>query len=156
MAVVQAIYAHHVENGFGTFEEVAPAVDEILTRRQVVANLGLPYLVAEDDVGAVIGFAYAGLFRTRSAYRFTCEDSVYVAPSRQGQGVGKALLAALIEGVRAAGYKQILGVIGDSQNSGSINLHRSLGFRDMGRFESVGLKKGRWLDVVMMQLSLET
>lgn len=153
-AALQAIYAHHVEQGFGTFEETPPSLDEMDARRQAVEALGLPYLVAEDDAGRVIGFAYAGLFRTRSAYRFTCEDSVYVAPDATGQGVGKTLLAAVIEGARAAGYKQLVAVIGDSRNGGSIGLHRALGFKPMGSLEKVGFKRGRWLDVVMMQLPL--
>lgn len=153
-AALQAIYAHHVEHGFGTFEEVAPGLDEMAARREAVEALGLPYLVAEDDAARVIGFAYAGLFRTRSAYRFTAEDSVYVAPDATGKGVGKALLAAVIEGARAAGYKQLVAVIGDSQNGGSIGVHRALGFKPMGSLEKVGFKRGRWLDVVMMQLEL--
>ncbi len=151
---IQAIYAHHVEHGFGTFEEVAPGLDEMTARREAVEALGLPYLAAQDDAGRVIGFAYAGLFRTRSAYRFTCEDSVYVAPDVQGQGVGKALLAAVIEGARSAGYKQLVAVIGDSLNGGSIGLHTALGFKPMGSLTNVGFKRGRWLDVVMMQLEL--
>ena len=153
-AALQAIYAHHVEHGFGTFEETPPSVEEMGARREAVEALGLPYLVAEDEGGRVIGFAYAGLFRTRSAYRFTCEDSVYVAPDAMGRGVGKALLAAVIEGARAAGYKQLVAVIGDSLNGGSIGLHGALGFRPMGSLQRVGFKRGRWLDVVMMQLEL--
>jgi phosphinothricin acetyltransferase len=151
---LHAIYAHHVEHGFGTFEETPPSRDEMAARREAVEALGLPYLVAEDDAGRVVGFAYAGLFRTRSAYRFTCEDSVYVAPDLQARGVGKALLAAVIGDCRAAGYKQLVAVIGDSLYGGSIGLHRALGFRPMGSLEKVGFKRGRWLDVVMMQLEL--
>jgi phosphinothricin acetyltransferase len=150
MPAVQAIYAHHVLNGFGTFEEVAPSLEEMQTRREAVEALGLPYLVAEND-GKVVGFAYAGLFRARSAYRYSCEDSVYVAPGREGRGIGKALLGAVIEAARAAGYRQLIAVIGDSHNGGSIGLHRALGFKDQGRLENVGFKRGRWLDVVMMQ-----
>jgi phosphinothricin acetyltransferase len=153
-AAVQAIYAHHVEHGFGTFEEIPPTVDEMTARREAVEALGLPYLIAEDDAGRVIGFAYAGLFRTRSAYRFTCEDSVYVAQGETGRGVGKTLLDAVIAGCRAAGYRQLVAVIGDSLNGGSIGVHKALGFRPMGSLEKVGFKRGRWLDVVMMQLSL--
>ena len=152
---IQALYAHHVEHGFGTFEETAPSLEEMAARREAVEALGLPYLVAENGAGRVIGFAYAGLFRTRSAYRYTCEDSVYVAPDAAGQGVGKALLAAVISGCRAAGYRQLVAVIGDSQNRASISLHNALGFRAAGSFENVGFKRGRWLDVVMMQLELE-
>jgi phosphinothricin acetyltransferase len=154
-AAIQAIYAHHVEHGFGTFEETPPTIDEMTARREAVEALGLPYLVAEDDAGRVIGFAYAGLFRTRSAYRFTCEDSVYVAEGETGRGIGKTLLAAVIEACRAAGYRQLVAVIGDSLNGGSIGVHKALGFRPMGSLEKVGFKRGRWLDVVMMQFALD-
>ena len=154
-AAIQAIYAHHVEHGFGTFEETPPTINEMTARREAVEALGLPYLVAEDDAGRVIGFAYAGLFRTRSAYRFTCEDSVYVAQGETGRGIGKTLLAAVIEACRAAGYRQLVAVIGDSLNGGSIGVHKALGFRPMGSLEKVGFKRGRWLDVVMMQFALD-
>jgi phosphinothricin acetyltransferase len=154
MGAVQALYAHHVEHGFGSFEEVAPSLDDMLSRRAAVLALDLPYLVAEDEVGLVVGFAYASLFRPRTAYRFTCEDSVYVAPDRHGEGIGKALLAAVAKGARAAGYRQLVAVIGDSENRGSIRLHSALGFHHTGRLEKVGFKRGRWLDVVLMQLEL--
>jgi len=153
LPAIQAIYAHHVLTGTGSFEETPPDLEEMTRRYQDVTGRGLPYLVAEDDNG-IAGYAYAGLFRTRSAYRFTVEDSVYVAADRQGRGVGRQLLTALIDICRAAGVREILAVIGDSGNAGSIALHASQGFRLVGTLERVGLKFGRWLDVVIMQCSL--
>ena len=153
LPAIQAIYAHHVLTGTGSFEETPPDLDEMTRRFHDVTGRGLPYLVAEDDSG-IAGYAYAGLFRTRSAYRFTVEDSVYVAANRQGQGIGARLLADLIAACRDRGVREILAVIGDSNNAGSIGVHRRLGFRPIGTLERVGLKFGRWLDVVMMQLSL--
>lgn len=153
LPAIQAIYAHHVLTGTGSFEETPPDLDEMTRRFHDVTGRGLPYLVAEDN-GEVAGYAYAGLFRTRSAYRFTVEDSVYVAANRHGQGIGARLLTDLIAACRDRGVREILAVIGDSNNAGSISLHRRLGFRPIGTLERVGLKFGRWLDVVMMQLSL--
>jgi L-amino acid N-acyltransferase YncA len=153
MADIQAIYAHHVAHGFGSFEEVAPDVAELTRRRADFIARGLPYLVAEID-GRIVGYAYASPFRPRSAYRFTVENSIYVDPVATRRGVGRSLLAALIAECTALGFRQMVAVIGDSQNASSIRLHAALGFRHAGRLTSVGRKKGRWLDCVMMQLTL--
>ncbi len=148
-----AIYGHHVLHGFGTFEEAAPSDAEMALRIAAVLDQGLPYLVREE-AGAVIGFAYASAFRTRAAYRYTVEDSVYIHPGHMGRGVGKALLAELIARCEALGFRQMVAVIGDSQNAGSIGLHRALGFDHSGVGRGFGFKLGRWLDVVWMQRAL--
>ena len=150
---LQAIYGHHVAHGFGSFEEAPPTVEDMAERWSAITARGLPYLVAEVD-GAVAGLAYAGPYRPRSAYRFSVEDSVYVAPRFQGQGVGKVLLTAVIEACEAKGLRRMLAFIGDSGNAGSIGLHRSCGFRQVGVLEKVGFKAGRWLDVVAMERDL--
>lgn len=147
---LSAIYGHHVLHGFGTFEEEPPAAPEMERRRAAIAALGLPYLVAEAD-GRVLGFAYAGPFRPRAAYRYTVEDSVYVAPDALGRGVGRAVLARVIADCEALGVRQVVAVIGDSGNAGSIGLHRALGFVDAGVGRSFGFKHGRWVDIVWMQ-----
>ena len=148
-----AIYGHNVLHGFGTFEEDPPSADEMDARRRAVQDKGLPYLVAEAD-GKVLGFAYAGPFRPRAAYRYTLEDSVYVDPAAHGQGVGRAVLSAVIAACEALGIRQLMAVIGDSGNAGSIGLHRSLGFEQTGVGRSVGFKHGRWVDIVHMQKAL--
>ena len=150
-----AIYGHACEHGFGTFEESAPSPDEMAARLKAVRDRGLPYLVAEID-GQVAGFAYAGPFRPRAAYRYTVEDSVYLAPDRLGQGIGKALLSQVIADCEALGLRQMMAVIGDSGNMGSIGLHRSLGFELHGTMPAVGYKFGRWVDIVFMQRALNT
>jgi phosphinothricin acetyltransferase len=151
---IQAIYAHWVAHSTGTFDEVAPSLAEMAERRQSVLAKGLPFLVADDD-GEIMGYAYAGPFRPRSAYRYTLEDSIYVAPFVQHRGVGRLLLSALIERCTALGYQQMIAVIGDSANQGSIGLHRKLGFRQEGVLRGVGLKFGRWVDVVIMHRPLQ-
>ncbi|MBW8814066.1 MAG: N-acetyltransferase [Caulobacterales bacterium] len=148
-----AIYGHHVQTGFGTFEETPPTPQEMAQRLAGVTRYGLPYLVAEQD-GAVLGFAYAGPFRPRQAYRYTAEDSVYIAPDAMGRGVGRAVLSAVIAACEAAGLRQLIAVIGDSGNAGSIGLHRALGFEPIGVGKSFGFKHGRWVDVVWMQKPL--
>ena len=148
-----AIYGHHCLHGFGTFEEAAPSADDMAGRLKAVTGRGLPYLVAEVD-GEVAGFAYAGPFRPRAAYRYTVEDSVYIAPGRQGQGVGKALLTEVIAACEALGLCQMVAVIGDSENAASIGLHRALGFSHQGVGKDFGYKLGRWVDIVWMQRSL--
>jgi len=153
IAAVQEIYAHHVLNGLASFEEVPPSVDEMAARREGSLRWGLPYLVAEVD-GAVVGYAYAGLYRLRSAYRYTVEDSVYVADGLQGHGIGSALLGALLVRCEAGPWRQMVAVIGDSGNSGSIALHRSMGFQPAGLLSSAGFKFGRWVDSVLMQRPL--
>ena len=149
MDQVQAIYAYYVTRSAASFEEEVPSVAEMQRRRDDVIDRNLPYLVAEDD-GEVLGYTYAGPWRPRSAYRYTVEDSIYVAPFVQGRGIGKALLGALIDRCTELGYRRMIAVIGDSANQGSIGLHRSLGFRQEGVLRGVGLKFGRWVDVVIM------
>lgn len=151
---IAAIYAHHVRIGFGSFEETPPSVAEMHRRREAVLALGLPFLVA--IAGRVVGYAYAALYRTRSAYRFTLEDSIYVAPDATRHGIGCALLAALIERCSTLGYRQMVAVIGDSGNAASIRLHETLGFAQIGVQPAVGFKHGRWVDAVLMQRALGT
>jgi phosphinothricin acetyltransferase len=148
-----AIYGHAVLHGFGTFEEEPPTAADMESRRSAIAGRGLPYLVAEE-AGTVLGFAYAGPFRPRAAYRYTLEDSVYVAPDAAGRGVGKALLTAIIAACEALGVRQLIAVVGDSGNSASLALHRSLGFEQTGIGHSVGFKHGRWVDIVQLQKPL--
>ena len=128
VAAVAAIYGHHVLHSTGTFEETPPSEAEIAARIAAVRALRLPYLVSADDGGQVTGFAYASAFRPRPAYRYTAEDSVYIHPDQMGRGVGKALVAEVIGACQALGVRQMIAVIGDSDNAGSIGLHRSLGF----------------------------
>jgi len=151
---VTAIYAHHVRHGTGTFEEEAPDAAEIAARMARVQGAGCAWLVAEDAAGKILGFAYFAQYRERSAFRFCAEDSVYVRDDIRGQGVGKALVAELIGRAEARGFRQMIAVIGDAENAGSIGLHASLGFRQVGVLKAVGLKFGRWLDVVLMQRAL--
>lgn len=148
-----AIYGWHVAHGFGTFEEIAPDAAEMAKRRAAVVARGLPYLVAED-AGAVLGFAYAGPFRPRAAYRYTVEDSVYVAPDAVGRGVGRAVLTQVLAACEALGVRQVMAVIGDSGNEASIGLHRALGFTPAGVGRDLGFKHGRWVDIVWMQKAL--
>ena len=148
-----AIYSDAVLHGFGTFEEDPPSAADMDARRRVVQERGLPYLVAEID-GRVLGFAYAGPFRPRAAYRHTLEDSVYVSPEAKGKGVGRAVLSAVIAACETLGIRQLMAVIGDTENAGSIGLHRALGFEQTGVGRSVGFKHGRWVDIVHMQKAL--
>lgn len=150
---IQAIYSHHVLNGLASFEEVPPDVAEMDRRRRDVLGRGLPYLAAEID-GIVAGYAYAGPYRLRTAYRFTVEDSIYIDPRFTGHGLGRALLTAVIARCTAAGCRQMVAVIGDSGNGASIGLHRRLGFEPVGVLKSVGFKFGRWVDSVLMQRTL--
>ena len=152
-AGIAAIYAYHVLNGFGTFEETPPSRDEMLDRFAKVVDAGLPYLVAAEG-DSVLGYAYAAPYRPRSAYRFTVEDSVYVALDGQRRGVGAMLLGRLVERCAAAGMRQMVAVIGDSGNLPSIALHEKCGFRHAGVLRDVGFKRNRWLDTVMMQRGL--
>ncbi len=149
---VAAIYGHHVLVGFGSFEETPPSVEDIAGRIAAVQALGLPYLVADD--GEVIGFAYASSFRPRPGYRFTAEDSVYVGKDAMGRGVGRALLQAVIDRCAALGLRQLMAIIGDSDNAASIGLHQALGFSRIGVARNVGFKHGRWVDLVWMQRAL--
>jgi len=154
LPAIATIYGHHVLHGFGSFEETAPGADELGRRRQEILARGLPYLVAEGPGGEVLGYAYASPYRTRSAYRFTVENSIYVAPERARGGVGRALLAALIERCTALGYRRMIAVIGDSGNAASIGVHQSQGFVRAGLLPSIGYKRGRWVDCVLMQRAL--
>ncbi len=153
VAAIQAIYAHHVLTGRGTFEEVPPGVDEMTQRYEAVRDRGLPWVVAELD-GEVVGYAYAGAFRPRAAYRYAVEDSVYVAPGAMGQGVGRALLDLVIGECERLGLRQMVAVIGDSANVSSIALHRACGFEFKAALPGLGFKFGRWVDVVWMQRAL--
>ncbi|MGC9270652.1 N-acetyltransferase family protein [Acidiphilium sp.] len=149
----QAIYAHHVLEGTGTFEEIPPSLEEMTGRYHAITVAGRSWLVAEGATG-LLGFAYFDQYRARSAYRFTAEDSVYVREDVRGQGVGKALVSRLLADAAALGLRQMLAVIGDSENIGSIGVHASLGFQRVGTLRDVGFKFGRWLDVIIMQRSL--
>jgi phosphinothricin acetyltransferase len=153
LRAIRAIYEPEVLAGTATFEIEPPSVEELAARLAKVEAAGLPWLVAEAE-GQVAGYAYAAMYRDRPAYRFTVEDSVYVAEAARGRGLGRALLLALIAGARAAGMRQMVAVIGDSANSGSVRLHRACGFRDVGTLVEVGHKFGRWLDTVLMQRAL--
>ena len=153
MAEVQSIYAHHVLHGLASFEELPPSVAEMIARRAAVLSLGLPYLVAEMD-GRIVGYSYASSYRPRPAYRYSIEDTVYVRDGLAGQGIGRALLAMLIKRCEHGPWRQMLAVIGDSANKGSIGLHAALGFTTVGNLEAVGFKFGRWVDSVLMQRPL--
>ena len=145
MAAVRDIYAHYVVSSLATFEETPPTLEEMLTRRRASVELGLPYLVAEAS-GEIVGFAYAAAYRARPAYRFAIEDSVYVADGFSGRGIGSALLGELIARCERGPWRQMLAVVGDSANAGSIALHRRFGFELVGTLRSVGFKLGRWID----------
>lgn len=155
LPAITAIYAHAVNHGTGTFELEAPDEAEMARRRDDVLAKGLPWLVAEE-AGHVLGYAYANHFRPRRAYRFCLEDSIYLAEDARGRGVGTLLLAELLARCEAAGARQVLAVIGDSANAGSIGVHRALGFQHTGVLKASGWKFGRWLDVVLMQRALGT
>jgi phosphinothricin acetyltransferase len=150
---VQRIYAPYVLTGFASFEEVPPTTEEMRARRAAVVAAGLPYLVAVMD-GEVVGYAYATSYRPRPAYRHTIENSVYVADAMHGRGTGAALLKELIARCEAGPWRQMLAVIGNSANAGSIALHRRMGFQLVGTLTSVGFKLGQWVDTVLMQRAL--
>jgi phosphinothricin acetyltransferase len=158
LAPIRDIYAHHVLHGLASFEETPPDLAELTRRYEAVLARGLPYLAAEVErpggQGVVQGYAYAGPYRPRPAYRYTVENSVYVAPDCQGRGVGRALLAELIRRCTALGYRQMIAVIGDSDHIASIRFHESFGFLRCGGIRSVGFKFGRWVDSVILQLAL--
>ncbi|HEY1783587.1 MAG TPA: GNAT family N-acetyltransferase [Roseiarcus sp.] len=153
MAAVRDIYAHYVLHSLATFEETPPTLDETLLRRSASVDLGLPYLVAEGG-GEMVGFAYAAAYRSRPAYRFTVEDSVYVADGLGRRGIGSALLGQLIARCEGGPWRQMLAVVGDSANAGSIALHRRFGFELAGTLQSVGFKHGRWVDTPILQRAL--
>lgn len=153
LTAISDIYAHHVHHGLASFEEEAPGVEEMTRRYSYLRNKDMPYFVAEDD-GRILGYAYAGPYRERIAYRYTVENSVYVAPDALGRGVGGALMDTLIPACTERGYRQMVSVIGDSANRASIALHESRGFRMVGTLEATGFKFSRWVDSVFMQLPL--
>ncbi|GAB4115732.1 MAG: GNAT family N-acetyltransferase [Rubrivivax sp.] len=155
LPALTAIYAHHVLHGTGTFELDVPDEAEMGRRHADITGKGLPWLVAEEG-GQVLGYAYANHFRPRRAYRFCLEDSIYLAPQARGRGLGKLLLAELIARCEALGARQMLAVIGDAANAGSIGVHRALGFEHTGVLKAAGWKFDRWLDVVLMQRALGT
>ena len=150
---IAAIYGYHVLHGVASFEEVPPELDDIASRRRDILARGLPYLVAERS-GHVLGYCYAGPYRTRSAYRFTVEDSIYIDQTEVGRGLGRALLAALLDRCTELGYRQMVAVIGGSDTLPSLRLHAALGFTQVGVLPSVGFKFGRWVDIVLMQRAL--
>jgi phosphinothricin acetyltransferase len=151
---IAALYAHYVRTAPATFEEEPPEAAEIARRMEAIHAAGLPWRVATDRDGALLGYAYAAPYRTRSAYRYTVESSVYVAPQSVGIGLGATLMREVIEHCTGLGYRQMLAVIGDSANTASVALHASLGFAMVGVHRAVGFKFGRWIDVVHMQLAL--
>ncbi|MCW2395126.1 MULTISPECIES: GNAT family N-acetyltransferase [unclassified Sphingobium] len=150
---IAAIYAHHVQHGTATFDTQAPTAEQWREKIAYLSERGWPFIVAEDEDGAVIGYAYAAQFRDRPAYAHACEDSVYLHPEKTGRGIGMALLAALIPAAGAAGFTQMLGVIAGGEDA-SVALHAGQGFRHAGRMEKVGYKFGRWLDTIYMQRAL--
>ena len=147
---ITAIYAHHVLHGTGTFETEPPDAADMAGRRADVLSKNLPYLVAERD-GELLGFAYCNWFKPRPAYRYSAEDSIYLAEGARGQGLGAQLLAALSQAAEAAGVRKLIAVIGDSANAGSIGVHRAQGFTHVGVLKDCGWKFGEWRDVVLME-----
>jgi phosphinothricin acetyltransferase len=153
LPAITALYAREVREGVATYEYDVPGLAQMRERWVAIRAQGYPYLVAERD-GEFAGYAYASSYRTRDGYRWTVEDTVYVHPDHVGRGVGKVLLARLIEDCAALGFRQMVAVIGDRSNAASIALHEKLGFRLVGVFEGLGRKHGRWLDTVQMQRAL--
>lgn len=153
LSAITAIYQHHVLNGTGTFEIEPPTQEDMATRRADVLSKGLPYLIIEAD-GQVQGFAYCNWFKPRPAYRFSAEDSIYLAPHAAGKGWGKLLLAELCRAAEQSGIRKLIAVIGDSANAGSIGVHQTVGFEAVGTVKSCGWKFNRWLDIVMMEKAL--
>lgn len=154
VSAIATIYGHHVLHGTASFETEAPGEEEMRRRRADVLARGLPYLVAEDGDGTVLGYAYASAYRPRAAYRNTVENSVYVRHDIVGRGVGRLLLAELIARCEALGLRQMVAVVGDSANLASVRLHEAFGFRLIGTLSAVGRKHGRWLDSVLLQRQL--
>lgn len=153
LPAITAIYGHHVRQGCASFETMPPDLAEMRRRFEALQAQGMPYLVAEQD-GTVLGYAYAGPYRPRAAYRYTVENSVYVREDAAGRGLGRALLGALLEACAARGARQMIAVVGDSGNLASIRLHEAMGFTLIGTLRGVGRKHGRWLDTVLLQRAL--
>ncbi|WP_159995670.1 GNAT family N-acetyltransferase [Roseomonas sp. 18066] len=153
LPAITAIYGHHVATGRASFEIAPPPLADMQRRHAALVAAGMPYLVAEVD-GVVLGYAYAGAYRPRIAYRDTVENSIYVAADAAGKGLGRLLLAALIEACTALGLRQMIAVVGDSANIASVKLHEAAGFRQVGVLRAVGRKHGEWLDSVLLQLPL--
>lgn len=153
LEAITEIYGHHVLHGLGSFELTAPSLEAMAERFEAIKARGLPYLVVERE-GAVRGFAYAGAYRPRPAYRFAVENSVYIAPGHEGRGLGRLLLRQVIRDCTDLGYRRMVAVIGDSANHASIRLHEALGFERAGLIPSTGFKLGRWVDVVILQRAL--
>jgi phosphinothricin acetyltransferase len=150
---ITAIYAHHVLHGTGTFETDPPSAQDMAARRSDVLSKNLPYLVVEDEAG-VLGFAYCNWFKPRPAYRYSAEDSIYLAPSARGKGLGKLLLTELMAQAERRGVRKLIAVIGDSANQGSVGLHKTCGFNHVGLLANCGWKFDRWLDVVLMDKTI--
>lgn len=150
---IAAIYALHVQQGTASYEIAPPSADEMSQRMGRVLDSGWPWLVARDAAGAVVGYAYVTQFRDRAAYRFACENSIYICDDQRGRGIGAALLVALIEAATACGFRQMIAVIGGAEPA-SAALHRRLGFAEAGRMHAIGRKHGCWLDTLYMQLAL--
>jgi L-amino acid N-acyltransferase YncA len=155
LEAITGIYEHAVRHGTASFELEPPSQREMARRYEALRSGGYPYLVAQLE-REIMGYAYAGPYRARPAYRWTVEDSIYIAPAAQRRGIGRALLDRLIAEAELGGFRQMLAVIGDSANVGSIELHRAAGFRLVGTFDNIGFKFGRWLDTVLMQRPLGT
>ena len=153
VAAIAAIYGHHVLHGVASFEEVPPPEEEMARRRSEIVARDFPYFVAER-AGKIVGYSYAGPYRPRIGYRFSLEDSIYIDPGEVGRGIGRALLARVIERSSELGYRQMIAVIGGSETLPSIRLHAALGFAHIGLFPGVGFKFGRWIDSVYMQRAL--
>jgi L-amino acid N-acyltransferase YncA len=153
LPAITAIYSHHVLHGTGTFETEPPSQADMSTRRADVLGKNLPYLVLEE-AGKVLGFGYGNWFKPRPAYRFSVEDSIYLAPEAAGKGLGKLLLTELCAQLERRGIRKVMAVIGDSGNGGSVGVHRALGFSQIGVVKSCGWKFGRWLDIVLMEKTL--
>lgn len=153
LAAITRIYEHHVLHGTGTFETTPPTQADMAQRRADVLDKGLPWLVLEEQ-GQVLGYAYGNWFKPRPAYRFSVEDSIYLAPEAAGRGLGRLLLAELLAVLQRAGIRKVMAVIGDSDNAGSVGVHRALGFTPVGTVQACGWKFGRWLDIVIMEKPL--
>lgn len=153
LPAITDIYRDAVENGVATYELIPPSLEEMTKRFAVLADEGFPYVVAEDDAGVLLGYAYASAYRTRPAYRWTVEDSIYLSPGSRGRGIGRMLLSSLIERCTQKGFRQMVAVIGGAHPA-SVQLHTALGFAHCGTIRASGYKHGRWLDTAIMQLEL--